>query len=188
MVRRSPRVCHSPARSAAAGAFFGAALSACGEKLGTEDWADHVLQEATLRWIDEAEKRFPALQGDPVARYERLRGELAAALVEKRRAVAKEVAAAVRHRQTNPTFPPGAEVHPNRKAGTDWNRLGYELGKKRRIKPLRALMRELPWPLARVLQVERRGDDEHLVQAPVLGAGENHPRDARVHRTRWGLP
>ena len=28
----------------------------------------------------------------------------------------------------------------------------------------------------------RRGDDEHLVQAPVLGAGENHPRDARVHR------
>lgn len=44
------------------------------------------------------------------------------------------------------------------------------------------LLRELPWPLARVLQVERRGDDEHLVQAPVLDAGENHPRDARVHR------
>jgi len=125
-------------------------LLKCLEKLGEGDWADQVFQEATLRWIDEAEQKFPALKGDPLARYERLRGELAAALREKRRAVAKEIAAAVRHRQTTPTFPPGAEVHPNRKAGTDWNRLGYELGKKRRIKPLRALMRELPWPLQQV--------------------------------------
>jgi very-short-patch-repair endonuclease len=109
-----------------------------------------VFQEATLRWIDEAERMFPGLKGDPLARYERLKGELAAALVEKRRAVGKEIAATVRHRQATPTFPPEAEVHPNRKAGTDWNRLLYELGKKRRIKPLRALMRELPWPLQQV--------------------------------------
>jgi len=127
-----------------------ALLAACVLKLGDGDWADHVFQEATLRWIDEAEQRFPALKGDPLARYERLRAELAAALVEKRRAVAKEIAAKVRYRQTNPTFPPEAEVHPNRKAGTDWNRLLYELGKKRRIKPLRALMRELPWPMQQI--------------------------------------
>jgi very-short-patch-repair endonuclease len=127
-----------------------AVLAACLENLGTEDWAGHVFEEATLRWIDEAERQFPALKGDPLARYERLRGELAAALVEKRRAVAKEIAGKVRHHQTSPTFPPGAEVHPNRKAGTDWNRLAYELGKKRRIKPLRALMRELAWPLRQI--------------------------------------
>lgn len=127
-----------------------ATLLACLEKLGACDWADHVFQEATLRWIDEAERQFPGLKGDPRARYERLKGELAAALAEKRRAVAKEIAAAVRHRQASPTFPPEAEVHPNRKAATDWNRLAYELGKKRRIKPLRALMRELPWPLQQV--------------------------------------
>ncbi|MFI5401397.1 MAG: AAA domain-containing protein [Planctomycetota bacterium] len=125
-------------------------LAACLEKLGNADWADHAYEEATLRWIDEAERQFPALKGDPVARYERLRGELVAALVEKRRAIAAEIAAKVRHRQTNPTFAPGAEVHPNRKAGTDWNKLAYELGKKRRIKPLRALMREHAWPLQQV--------------------------------------
>ncbi len=127
-----------------------ATLAACLAKLGTEDWALHAYEEATLRWIDEAERQFPALKGDPLARYERLRVELAAALAEKRRAVAKETLSRVRHRQTSPTFPPGAEVHPNRKAGTDWNRLAYELGKKRRIKPLRTLMREWPWPLQQV--------------------------------------
>jgi very-short-patch-repair endonuclease len=125
-------------------------LAACLEKLGDADWADHAHEEATLRWIDEAERQFPALKGDPLARYERLRGELAATLALKRRAVAAEIAAKVRHRQTSPTFAPGAEVHPNRKAGTDWNKLAYELGKKRRIKPLRALMREHAWPLQQV--------------------------------------
>jgi very-short-patch-repair endonuclease len=127
-----------------------AVLHACAAKLGDEDWGDHAFQEVTLRWIDEAERQFPALKGDPLARYERLRAELATALAGKRQAVAKEIAAKVHERQATPTFPPGAEVHPNRKAATDWNRLGYEVGKKRRIKPLRVLMRELAWPLQQV--------------------------------------
>jgi len=128
-----------------------ALLLACLAKLPPEeDWADHAFQETTVRWIDEAEQRFPALKGDPLARYERLRGELAELLSAKRREVAKEIAAAVRSRQTAPSFPPDAEVHPNRRAATDWNRLAHEVGKKRRIKPLRALMRELPWPLQQV--------------------------------------
>jgi very-short-patch-repair endonuclease len=123
-------------------------LDACLAKLPPDaDWADHALQEATLLWIDEAERRFPSLRGNPLARYEQLRKDLAAALAAKRAALAREIAARVRARQTTPSFPPDADVHPNRKAATDWNKLAYEVGKKRRIRPLRALMRDLNWPL-----------------------------------------
>ena len=44
------------------------------------------------------------------------------------------------------------------------------------------LLLRLARPLARILDVERRGDDEHLAQAAELGAGEDHPADARVDR------
>ena len=51
------------------------------------------------------------------------------------------------------------------------------------------LLLRLARPLARVLDVERRRHHEHLAEAAELGAGEDHPADARVDReAREALP
>jgi very-short-patch-repair endonuclease len=112
-----------------------------------EDWGEALRQEALLRWIDEIESAHPALRGEPFQRREELRARFERLAEEKRRAVLAEILLAWETRALVPSFAPG-EAPGNRKAATQWNRLEYELGKKRRLKSLRALIDEFAWPLA----------------------------------------
>ncbi|MFW6031729.1 MAG: DEAD/DEAH box helicase, partial [Myxococcota bacterium] len=124
---------------------LGARLEAAG------DWGDHARQEVILRWIDEAEGRHPALRGRPFQEYAALKRQLGQLLDQKQKMAADELAKVLRHRATTPSFPPGTEVHGNRKASTDWSRLEHELTKKRRVKPLRTLLREFDWPMRQLM-------------------------------------
>ncbi|MBI3828412.1 MAG: DUF4011 domain-containing protein [Planctomycetes bacterium] len=123
----------------------------CAEALDPSvDWGETLFHEINLRWIDEAESKHTALKGQPFQRYEQLRQTLQQKLDAKQKAVAKDLAASIRNRQTLPTFPPDLLARGNRKAQTDWNRLTSEAGKKRSIRPLRGLLKEYPWPMRNV--------------------------------------
>ncbi|MFW6197920.1 MAG: AAA domain-containing protein, partial [Myxococcota bacterium] len=127
-------------------------LDALGARLETTvDWGEHARQEVILRWIDEAEGKHPALRGRPFREYAALKRQLEQLLDEKQEMAADELAKVLRHRATTPSFPPGTEVHGNRKASTDWSRLEHELSKKRRVKPLRTLLREFDWPMRQLM-------------------------------------
>lgn len=118
---------------------------------GAVDWGEHARQEVILRWIDEAEGQHPALLGRPFQEYANLKQQLEQLLDDKQKLVAAELAKVLRHRATTPSFPPDADVHGNRKASTDWSRLDHELTKKRRVKPLRTLLREFDWPMRQLM-------------------------------------
>lgn len=128
------------------------ATVACCARLLARDaaWDEHVRQEILLRWIDEAETRFPILRGHPFSDYERFRSVLESKLEEKRTAVARQLSHALEARALTPTFDPADAARGNRKAATDWNRLAHELGKQRRVKPIRALLKEFPWQLRQI--------------------------------------
>jgi very-short-patch-repair endonuclease len=138
----------------AAGPDADAVLAECAAKLPPEsDWGAHVLAEVNFRWIDELERLHPALSADPFARYEDLRSRLVELLRAKRETLARDLACEHRRRALTPEFAPGARVGPNRKASTDWNKLAYEVEKKRRLKPLRALLAEFARPMRQTAAV-----------------------------------
>ncbi len=99
----------------------------------SEDWGEHLRQAVTLAWIEEAEQAFPQLKGQPLERYEALRSKLQSLLDRKREAVAGFLQADFR-----------------RRANGGWKKLAYEVGKKRSVKPLRALLTEYTHPLQQV--------------------------------------
>lgn len=129
-------------------ADYSALALECTKKLAPDaDWREIVIQEVTLRWIDEAERKNPVLKADPLGKYEQYRAELDRALDAKRHSVVKDIVAAVARRQSTHTLPPG-NYHGNKKSSTDWNKLAHEVGKKRNRKTVRALMQAYEWPLS----------------------------------------
>jgi hypothetical protein len=129
-----------------------ALLARCTQTLsGQPKWDDHVDQEILLRWIDEAEMRFPVLRGFGSEEYERSRSMLESKLDEKRTAVARQLSHSLDERARTPSFDPREAVRGNRKPASDWNRLAHELGKQRRIKPVRALVHEFSWQMRQIV-------------------------------------
>ena len=109
-----------------------------------DDWADEVVQSVTLQWIDEAERKHTVLKGNPLERYEGLRGQLRRRLDLKRGAVAVDVAAALQRSAAAPAAGTlGASVRQQ------YTKLSHEVLKKRRLKPLRALINEFPVAMQR---------------------------------------
>ena len=108
-----------------------------------------VRQEVFAAWIVEAEGTHPELTGDPFSRYLSLRRRLKDLLDQRRtlfvRLLLRELAARAR----TPLLPPG-QHHPNKRPETDWNRLLYEFGKQRRVKPVRRLLEEFPFQFLRI--------------------------------------
>ncbi|MCY3022227.1 MAG: AAA domain-containing protein [Planctomycetota bacterium] len=124
----------------------------CADKLPPDtDWGDIVFHETNVRWIDEAERAYPVLRGQPFANYEKLRRLLQEKLKQKQAAVVADLVTYLRKRALIPVFAPDAQVRGNRKPSTDWNKLAYEVSKKRCIKPLRALLRDHEWPMNQVV-------------------------------------
>lgn len=127
----------------------------CGDMLPDgEGWEAHLIQAATLQWIEEAEAAHPSLKGDPLASYEALRTQLQACQDRKREAVRSTLARTIRHRAVTPVVGPDANPSwPKRslnQAQSAWTKLSHEVTKKRRVKPLRTLVSEFPHPFRQV--------------------------------------
>ena len=109
-------------------------------------WRQAVQRNAILRWIDAAETQYPALRGEPFVEYRRHRDRLVALLAEQAQltiqAVAREVHAASTVRELPPEL-----AQTRTRPETLWNKLEHELGKQRRLYPLRKTLREFAWPL-----------------------------------------
>lgn len=130
-----------------------AVLDQCVAKLPHDlDWGQRVKQEVLLRWIDEAEARHPQLRDRIAPAYQSTRERLHTSIEQRRTATAHELATRLRSLATTPTLDPAQKAHANRKAATDWNKLGDELAKKRRIKPLRTLLSEFAWPMKQAIR------------------------------------
>ena len=118
-------------------------LRDCGKNLPNEtDWAEHLSQTVNLLWIEEAERHYPALRGHPLQKYETLRAELQAKIDQKRILLAGHLAQKCRARAAMPPSDGPRRASDARAAQTLWNKLAHEVGKQRRLKPLRALVSE----------------------------------------------
>jgi very-short-patch-repair endonuclease len=106
-----------------------------------ESWEYRLPQEIFFRWVDSIERSNPALKGTPFEDYLRLRDKLDGMLEKKRDALSVALSAKLDYHGRTPVLPPGNH-HWNRDPATDWNKLSYEFGKKRRLKPLRKLFED----------------------------------------------
>ncbi len=127
--------------------LFGACKAALSASQGA--WAPAVRQELVARWIAAVEEAKPQLMGNPFERYGDLRERLAALLEDRRKLLVARLTAATLRAATTPEFPPG-EHHPSKRPDTDWNKLAYEFGKQRSVKPVRKLIEEYPFQFMRV--------------------------------------
>lgn len=118
-------------------------LEQCKNKLlsSTESWADIVREEFFANWIDIIERENPVLRGQPFETYLQQRKRLAKLLKEKRELLVKKLIHDLGSRVQRPT-----QSYGRRRTRTeeeiDWNKLAHELGKKRRVKPVRKLLEE----------------------------------------------
>ncbi len=133
--------------SPAAGALY--AACAAGLAGSPEPWAPTLKQEVYRGWISAFEALHPQLVGEPFQRYLELRGRLAQALTARRELLVAQLAGDLARRYRTAKLPPG-DFHPNRKADTEWKKLAYEFGKQRRVKSIRRLLEEFPFPFAEV--------------------------------------
>jgi hypothetical protein len=122
-----------------------ALFEACARGLGTSSgaWAPIARQEVVVRWIAAVEAVKPQLSGDPYRRYSETRARLQAALDERRKLLIMKLNRDLSRKALTPVMPPG-EAHPNKRPDTEWNKLAYEFGKQRRVKPVRKLLEEFP--------------------------------------------
>lgn len=115
-------------------------------------WPAIVRQEVVARWIAAVESAKPQLAGNPFERYGDLRARLATLLEDRRRLLVARLKQRAAASATTPEFPPG-EHHPQKRPETDWNKLAYEFGKQRMVKPVRKLLEEYPFQFMRVAPV-----------------------------------
>ncbi len=122
-----------------------ALLEACKAALmeSGEPWAHSVRMEVVARWIAAIETSKPQLTGNPFERYTDLRARLASLLEDRRVLFVERLSGELARRAVTPELPPGGH-HPNKRPETDWNRLAYEFGKQRKVKPVRKLLEEFP--------------------------------------------
>jgi len=109
-------------------------------------WAQAVRRNVILHWIEQIERQHPALRGEPFVEYRRLRAQLVALLEQQAEFTTHAVVRAVHERSCRREHPPemeGSRARPE----TIWNKLEHELGKQRRLWPLRKTLREFEWPL-----------------------------------------
>lgn len=112
-------------------------------------WAQAVEANLVLHWIDDAERRFPRLRGEPFSEYRRLRDELVGMFAEQAEltvaAVAREVHVEATRRDLSPELA-GSRSRPE----TMWNKLEHELGKQRSVWPLRKVLRVFAWQMRQI--------------------------------------
>ncbi len=119
-----------------------AVLAICAERLEPgSDWAERILDEARTEWIDEVERRFPQLRGDPLGRYEAVREALGGKLKEKKRLLVTDLPRYLRETAKRKSAPTASKSE-ERSARTRWNKLKHEVDKQRRLWPLRRLLSE----------------------------------------------
>jgi hypothetical protein len=122
-----------------------ALFEACARGLGASSgpWAPTARQEVVARWIAAVEAAKPQLAGDPYRRYSDTRARLQAAFDERRKLLIEKLNRELSQKALTPVGRPG-ESHPNKRPDTEWNKLAYEFGKQRRVKPVRKLLEEFP--------------------------------------------
>lgn len=132
-------VAHEDPELLAAGGMDPAASSSGG-------WAQAVQRNVILHWIEQVERQHPALRGEPFVEYRRLRDQLVALLLQQAELTKHAVSQGVHEHSCRREHPPetqGSRTKPE----TVWNKLEHELGKQRRLWPLRKTLREFEWPL-----------------------------------------
>ncbi|GAB4296030.1 MAG: hypothetical protein Kow0090_11040 [Myxococcota bacterium] len=96
----------------------------------TDEWSKYIEQDVILRWIDEAETAYPQIRGNPLAEYENARKELRKALEEKNALVLNKIRESVRN------------MHLSLYNSQSRPKLLHQVGKQRRIWPLRKIVSE----------------------------------------------
>lgn len=114
-------------------------------------WAGEVEKCVVIGWLDEVERSTKVLRqvstGDVASLRSRYRKEL-----ERRRELnQRQLALQLKQRATSVRFKPGREVDGRHNAEKPWKDLKHQVGKKRRLWPLRKLVHELEWPLFEVM-------------------------------------
>lgn len=112
----------------------------------TAHWRDALEKNLLLHWIDEAERHYPSLRGEPFSEYAQHRAALTRALDVRAELVAQSVVQRVHHSTTLRSLSPekqGTRTKPE----TEWNKLAHQLGKKRALWPIRKMLETFSWPL-----------------------------------------
>ncbi|MEM9455597.1 MAG: AAA domain-containing protein [Myxococcota bacterium] len=112
----------------------------------SSQWTEAVRRNVILHWIEQIERQYPALRGEPFVEYRRLRDRLVDLMKQQAELTTHSVVWAVHDHSRRRKHPPKLEGSRT-KPETIWNKLEHELGKQRRLWPLRKTLREFEWPL-----------------------------------------
>ncbi len=114
-------------------------LNQCVEKIGLEEhWTDIVRQEIYHYWIEIIEQDHPILKAGYFEDYKQNQNRLSDLLEKKSDLVVRKIINSI---EANTNFRPGMGNKRTQRE-TEYNALNHELGKKRKVKPVRKLLKE----------------------------------------------
>lgn len=114
-------------------------LEQCISKIGLdENWTDIVRQEIYHYWIETIEQNHPILKAGYFDDYKDNQERLSSLLEKKSQLLVKKIIHSI---ESNSDFRPGMGNKRTQRE-TEYNELNHELGKKRRVKPVRKLLEQ----------------------------------------------
>ena len=114
-------------------------LNQCVSKIGLEEnWTDTVEQEIYHYWIEIIEQDHPILKAGYFDDYKQNRNRLSKLLENKSDLLVRKIINSIK---SNADFHPGIGNKRTQRE-TEYNRLNHELGKKRKVKPVRKLLEQ----------------------------------------------
>ncbi|MCC6574841.1 MAG: DUF4011 domain-containing protein [Planctomycetes bacterium] len=115
------------------------------------DWIATFREAMIWGWLEEVENETRSLRKVATGEINDLQLRFRNELDKRRKLNALRLSYQLRQRATNRRFEPGKDVDGRHSAARPWDRLRDEVTKKRRIWPIRSLVRELRWPLLEVM-------------------------------------
>ncbi len=103
-----------------------------------ENWAENIRQEIYHHWIEFIEQDQPILKSGCFDDYKDNQATISSLMEQKSDLLVKSIIDKI---ESNANFRPGSGNKSTRREA-DYNKLNYELGKKRRVKPVRKLLQE----------------------------------------------